>query len=74
MNAKQLNDYISGLTSDILFSYNGVESCVLVLSKDKFVVGYGDDDVVCKTPDEAMKVKMFDGQSLNEIADKIDLL
>lgn len=74
MTATEIKEYLDQMTSHITFTYNNENCGVDPISRDKrYDMWYGDRVYTAKTVDEVMNIKFFNGMSLNEIADKIDL-
>lgn len=71
--SEQLRDTILSLTQDVVFVYNGITCCINPWNASKFELGYGDTVRTYDDIDELMNDKIFAGQSLNDIADKIDV-
>lgn len=71
--SEQLKDTILSLTQDVVFVYNGITCCINPWNTSKFELGYDDTVRVYDDIDELMNDEIFDGQSLNDIADNIDI-
>lgn len=71
MSAKNLKKLILEFTADICFDYDNKSACINPWNENKFEVGYGDDVMLFNNIDDLMSATVFDGKSLNEIADKI---
>ena len=74
MNAEKVKDRIAELCTHFLFEYNGIYCGVDPFNKNKFEMWYDKDFHVAKSIDEVMTHPMFDGKSLEEICDKIDII
>lgn len=73
MNAADLKDWIMSLTQDIEFYYNGVHCLINPYNHHKFYMGYKDIDKYYTDIDDLMSDPVFEGKSLNEIAEQIEL-
>lgn len=71
MNAKELRDLIDSLAYDIEFEYRGIHGSICPISRNDIGLAYGDITKDCKSVDEVMESKIFDGKSLNEIAPEL---
>ena len=78
MDAKALKKYIdeNSYTTTVVMEYGGLVICIDLLADEThpahYNLGYGD---VCKdynTLDELMSDKIYNGKSLNEIAQDVD--
>nr|DAD89758.1 MAG TPA: hypothetical protein [Siphoviridae sp. ctWDo30] len=74
MKAQELRKWIDSLTDDIEFSYAGKHGSICPISRAEIYLSYGDATHDAKTIDDAMSVPFFNGKSLNEISDKMELL
>lgn len=73
MTKKELYDYINSLAGDIDFEYQGIHGAVCPFSRTDIAISYGD---IAKTYDDietALNDKLFNGKSLNEIAEDLIL-
>lgn len=73
MRAAEIKDYLESLVSHITFTYNDKSCGIDPFRKDNFEMWYGDDTITAKSIDDVMNTPFFNGKSLNEIADKIEL-
>ena len=75
MNSDKIKDRINEICTVFSFEYNGKVCGVDPLSASEFNMWYGEDKnhTACSI-DEVMNVNLFDGKSLNDIADKIDII
>lgn len=55
-----IKEYLGGLTSHIMFEYNGYSCGVDPLSLDKFDMWYGDKSMTAHSIEEVMETKFFD--------------
>lgn len=62
-----IKEYLGGLTSHVMFEYNGYSCGVDPLSLDKFDMWYGDKSMTAHSIEEVMETKFFDGESLKDI-------
>lgn len=73
MNATKLRDWIDSLTDDIEFYYRGLPGSICPFNRDNISLTYNGDTVDVKSVDEAMGAKIFDGECLNDISEKLDI-
>ncbi|MGI6270110.1 MAG: hypothetical protein ACOYKJ_06215 [Candidatus Howiella sp.] len=73
MNTKQIRDRLDSLISFFGFDYNGKACGVDPISHTHFEMWCGNDYLVAKSIDEVMSVSLFNGKSLAEIADDINI-
>lgn len=73
MKASEIKDYIESLTSHFLFIFNDKECGVDPFSSHNFDMWYGDNMMTAKSIDEVMNTSFFDGKTLNEISNEIEL-
>lgn len=71
MTIAEVKNYLAGLTSHIMFEYNGKSCGVDPLSLNKFDMWYGSEGTSVSSINEVMTTKFFDGKSLEEIWDDI---
>ena len=74
MMADKIKNRISECCSHFTFDYNGKECGVDPFSDNKFDMWCGDEVVTVGSIDKVMNDKFYDGMSLTEIADKIDIV
>ena len=75
MTANKIKDRINEICTLFGFEYNGIICGVDPLSPVKFNMWYGEDNIhVAHNIDEVMNVKLFNGKSLNEIYNDIDII
>ena len=67
MTITEIKNYLSQLTSHVLFDYNGYSCGIDPISQNEFNMWYGDNETTVKSIDEVMTSKFFDGKSLTEI-------
>lgn len=70
MKQDKLKNKILSLTQDIEFEYNGKHGAICPFNEHNIHIGFDGDDVECKSIDEAMSSKVFDGKSLSEICEQ----
>lgn len=63
--------YLGGLTSYLMFEYNGYYCGIDPLSHDKFYMWYGNKTMIAHSIEEVMETKFFDEKSLEDIWDDI---
>lgn len=74
MTAQTLYDLIDSLVADIAFSYKGLDGAICPISRASIHIGYGgSEDNEYKSVSEAMSAPLFNGKSLNEIAEQIEI-
>lgn len=76
MTAKELKKIISSCMDEIYFSYNGKSAgaCAEVTSyKPTFTLWYGNDTKEFDNIDDVMSSRFFDGKSLNELANVVEI-
>ena len=71
MSLNEIKDYISSLCSHLTFDFHG-KSCDPI-SSDHFDMWYGDNAITVTSIEDVMKQPFFDGQSLQDIVDKIEI-
>ncbi len=69
---KELRMCIARGFFDLDFEFHNKSGSICPLSKDLIALAYDGDTYDCKTIDEAMTIKFFDGKSLNQIATELD--
>ena len=72
MDRQKMYDWISALTDDIVFTYNGKHCLIMPYSAHKILLSYGDKDKMYQDIDALMSDNFFDGKSLIDILDQID--
>ena len=76
MNNTQLNSVLADCCNDITFSFNGKPCGVFPVvenSKPTYSLCYGDKDKDFTDLNTMMKDPFFDGMSLEEIVDKVEI-
>ncbi len=73
MNKEKLKDLILSFCQDVIFQYHGENACINPYNKNKFEVGYGDKAKIYTDIDELMDDKFYDGKSLNQISESLDI-
>ena len=74
MKAQELKKWIDSLTDDIEFSYEGTHGSICPISRAEIYLSYGDTTYDAKSIDDAMGAPFFNGKSLNEISDTMELI
>nr|DAN73482.1 MAG TPA: hypothetical protein [Caudoviricetes sp.] len=72
MSAKELQNWINGLTQDITFEYLGVEGSICPFSRTDISISYGDSERTFQNVEDAMNIPFIAGKPLKEICDKIE--
>ncbi len=67
MTITEVENYLSNLTSHVTFELGGVSCGIDPLSRNKFEMWYGSDDITANSIDEVMNMNFFDGKPLKEI-------
>ena len=73
MTAQEIKNLILSLVQDVVFEYNGLSCCINPWSDHKFEVGYGDEAKTYSDIDTLMNDRIFDGRSLSEISNEIEI-
>lgn len=73
MTAIEIKDYVGSLVSHITFEYNNKNCGVDPFRKDCFEMWYGNEVMTATSIDEVLTTPFFEGKSLNEIANVIEL-
>lgn len=74
MNKTVFRNRINSLVSFVSFTYNGKQCGVDPISHTHFEMWCGNEYLEAQSIDEVMNCRIFEGKSLNEIADKIDII
>lgn len=74
MMSEKIRDRISEIASHFTFQYKGKNAGIDPFSKHSFDMWFGDNEKRANSIDEVMNDKFFDGKSLAEIADEIDII
>lgn len=72
MTAEDIREHLGNLIGAITFEYNGKNCGIDPLSLNKFVMWYGDDEIVAESVDEVMSIDFFDGNCLEEIIEDVE--
>lgn len=73
MKSEDLYELIDSLSHDIEFEYNGKHGSVCPFSHTDIAISYGDIEKMHTSVLDAMNDKIYDGKSLNQIADQLDV-
>ena len=71
MTIDELKDYLSALTSHVLFEYNGCSCGIDPFRNNNFEIWMGENFMVARSIEEVLNVKFFDGKSIKEIWDDV---
>lgn len=71
MTIAKLEDYLSKLTSHVIFNYDGISCGIDPLSRNRFDMWYGNKCITLQTVADVLYTKFFDGKSLKDIWDDI---
>ena len=75
MSINKIRERINEICTIFSFEYKGVFCGIDPLSINEFSMWYGENKThTAHDIDEVMSVKLFDGKSLNDIADEIDII
>lgn len=72
MRVTEIRNHIESLCSHLTFEYNGKNCGVDPLSHNQIDMWCGDDAMTATSIDEVMESPFFNGQSLRNIANKIE--
>ena len=70
-NIEMLRRMVEANVTHILFEYNGKDCGIDPFAPNDIDIWCGDKAKSCTSVDEVMNEPLFDGKSLNEIADEI---
>lgn len=73
MSLNELKDYISSLCSHLTFDFRGKPCGIDPISSEHFDMWYGDKAITVSSVEDVMKLPFFDGQSLQDIVDEIEV-
>lgn len=73
MTALEIKNYLADLVSHLTFNFNNKDCGIDPLAKDNYEMWCGDNIMTAKSIDEVMNTLFFDGKSLNDIANMIEL-
>ena len=73
MTASDLKDEIEKMCSHILFDYKGKNCGIDPITKNIIAIWFGGEYTTVRSIDEAMQIKIFDGKSLDDISEGIDI-
>lgn len=74
MKAQELKDWISSCIQDIEFFYQGRHGAICPFSENDFVAGFDMDSHRYDSVESLMEDKIFNGMSLNQIAEKLEFV
>lgn len=74
MTASKIKSRLSEIVGMLGFEYKGIRGGVDPFSINNFDMFYGDNDFHATSIDEVMKTPLFDGKTLAEIANDIDII
>ena len=72
-NTEEIKNLILSLVQDVVFEYDNKTCCINPWSRTKFEVGYNDIVKIYSDIDDLMNDTIFDGRSLSDIADEIEI-
>lgn len=70
MKIQVLKKLILSFTQDIEFDLNGTHCSICPINSKRIILCYNGISKTCKSIDEVMSSKVFDGKSLSEICEK----
>ncbi len=73
MSNEKIRALILDFTNDIVFTYHGKTLCINPWNEKKFEVGYGDVGYDFNDIDDLMSAPILDGQSINQVAEQLQL-
>lgn len=73
MTANELKNQIAKMHSHVLFEYKGKTCGVDPLTEDLFNLWFGNELISAHNIEEVMELDFFDGKSLNDIAEEIEV-
>ncbi|MCD7893242.1 MAG: hypothetical protein LUG60_06000 [Erysipelotrichaceae bacterium] len=73
-NKDDLYNDIDSLFADIEFSYKGIDGSICPFSRDDISLSWGDNEKSFNSVSSLMKNPFFNGESLNDIYNKIEIL
>lgn len=73
LNSEEIKKLILSLVQDVVFEYENKTCCINPWSRTKFEVGYNDIVKIYSDIDDLMNDTIFDGRSLSDIADEIEI-
>lgn len=73
MTGNDIKNQILETFSAVTFEYHGKKCGIDPFSLKRFCLWFGDEDKYTTSIDETMTTKFFDGKSLDEIADSIQI-
>lgn len=74
MKANDLKAMIAALTQDIEFAFNGQAGSIIPISHQDIGLSFGEKEETFNSIDAAMSAPFFNGASLSQIAETIELL
>lgn len=73
MTKAEIYEYLNSITSLLGFNYNGIPCSIDPFSENDFILYCGDAALQVDSLDRAMNEKFFEGKSLSDIADEIEI-
>lgn len=73
MTGKTIKERILSSFSAVAFEYNGKKCGIDPFSENEFCLWCGDKDITVHSIDAVTETAFFDGKSLEEIANQIDI-
>ncbi|MCH5196433.1 MAG: hypothetical protein J1F28_06950 [Oscillospiraceae bacterium] len=73
MTADKIKSRIEELCTNVSFILDGKNCGIDPISRFHYDMWYGENAYVASSIDDVMNVKMFNGKSLTEVADKIEI-
>ncbi len=74
MNVDKLRDWILSLAQDIEFDYKGKHGVICPWNVHSFTMAYAGEDKDYTDIEDLMMDKVFNGMSLNQIAEKLEFV
>lgn len=72
MSLSDIKDYITSVCSHLTFGFCGKACGIDPISLDHIDMWCGDDTATATSIDDAMRLPLFDGKSLQEIIEEIE--
>lgn len=73
MKKDELFDLINSLACDIEFEYKGKHGAICPFNRENIVVAYCENEIRTHSVEQAMGLPIFDGFSLNDISEHIEI-
>ena len=74
MSRKDLYDYLNALEGDIEFLYHGIHGAICPFSLTDISLSFGNKEQTYDSIEDAMGDAFFEGKSLNDISEELEIL